>query len=62
MAKNGIGNLPASLADDLATFAVMQGRDWKRKLVMGWGLEGAPAWMQEIKSTYGPAWLFNVKV
>jgi len=62
MAKQNLSNLDASLADSLATYAIMAGRDWKRKLVQDWAKEDSPAWMQEIKSTYGPAWLFNVKV
>ena len=62
MSKTTLSNLPSTLADDLATFAVMQGRDWKRKLVMEWGLEASPEWMHTLKANYGPAWLFGVKL
>ena len=62
MAKLTIANLDPALADALATYAIMTGRDWKRKLVQEWGKEDAPEWMQGIKANYGPAWLFNVKL
>ena len=62
MAKLTIANLDPVLADSLATYAIMKGRDWKRSLVVDWSKEGTPDWMNELKSTYGPAWLFNVKL
>ena len=62
MAKLTIANLDPVLADSLATYAIMKGRDWKRSLVVDWSKEGTPDRMNELKSTYGPAWLFNVKL
>ena len=62
MAKLTIANLDPVLADSLATYAILKGRDWKRALVVDWSKDDAGGWMTELKSTYGPAWLFNVKL
>jgi hypothetical protein len=54
-------DLDIIIAENLAMFAIVEGRNWKLKLIKGWAAEDAPAWMTELREKNGPAWVLDAR-
>jgi hypothetical protein len=44
----------------LRTFAAENGKDWKEALSTKWIRAAAPGYLQQVRNSHGPEWLFDV--